>query len=320
MFGSFNLKGINRAFCAFCMLIILCGCANGKRKLAFVSGGSVHLWGDHEHAAMCEELARMVNESMGDSVEAVWVDFGKDFDMSRLKGADALVIVCEGEQNHPFASKTALIKALNDSGVNIGAVHYSLMFSSPADNAVLDTLIGGHYQNGFSYNPFYEANFTIDNSAHPVLNGVSSFGFYDEWHFNIQFASIPGQKITPILKTQVPDSLRRRRSAPAPVRAALGKGRLETVAWLAENANGTRGFGFMGGHSPWPLAQKDFRKLLLNMCAWLAHIDIPENGFEAKAPDFDSIASKIKKPIRSDYENYVKKMRAAFDKWIAEAP
>lgn len=306
--------------CAVFAAVLVCSCARAeKKRLVFAYGGSVHLWGEHEHGVMCRELARMANESMRGLVEASCADMGNGFDFSRLEKADAVVVICEGEQNHPLASKTALLKRLNDRGLNVGVLHYGLMFSSDADNAALDSIVGGHYRDGFSYNPFFEAKFDVGNAEHCVLNGVSSFGFYDEWHFNIYFGGAPGQKITPVLKTAVPDFLRRRRSAPVPVREGFGKGRLETAAWLAENANGTRGFGFTGGHSPWSLAQKDFRKVLLNMCAWLAGVDVPSAGFDARAPDFDSIAAGIKKPERPDRENYLKKTRAAFDAWIGES-
>ena len=193
-------------------------------------------------------------------------------------------------------------------GVNIGAFHYALMFNKPEDNKALDDLIGGHYQKGFSYNPFYEAKFEIENN-HEVLNGVKSFGYYDEWHFNIAFSDDKNKKFIPLIKTKVPDKIRRRRSAPESVRAEFGKDKLETIAWLVENQNGTRGFGIMGGHVVWTLAHKDYRKLLLNMIAWLAEIDVSPNGYDATFTDFDTIASKITKDKRGDYQYYIKDWR-----------
>ncbi len=286
---------------------LLSGCAPQK-KMVFVSGDSIHLWGDHEHAIMCDELARMIGEATGGKIRAVHLDAQKASDFSELDGADAVVLVCEGEANHPFKGRTEILERARARGANIGAFHYSLMFSGDSDNAALDKVIGGHYQKGFSYNPFYEARFEVKNS-HPVLNGVKSFGYEDEWHFNIAFSKDAAQKITPILQTKVPDKIRRRRSAPESVRAEFGKGRLETIAWLCENPDGTRGFGMMGGHYVWTLAQKDYRKTVLNMLAWLAEIDIPQNGFDARFCDFDSIAPRIKKPLRPDYEYYIKDRR-----------
>lgn len=194
---------------------------------------------------------------------------------------------------------------------DIGAFHYTLMFDAPEDNAAFDELIGGHYQKGYSYNPFYDARFELDPSqpAHPTLRGVKPFGYYDEWHFSIYFTKNPAQKITPLLKTKVPDKIRRRRSAPQVVRDGLGKDRLEIVAWVVENPNGTRGFGIMGGHVPWTLAQKDYRKFVLNTIFWLAEVDIPESGYDASVPPFDSLVSKITKPKRGDYQYYIKDWR-----------
>lgn len=287
--------------------IFLSACTEQK-KIVFVSGNSVHLWGDHEHVIMCDELVKMVGEAMKGKAIAVHLDTQKTSDWSTLDDADAVILISEGEKNHPFDSKTDILRKLNDKGVNIGAVHYALMFSKPEDNKTLDDLIGGHYQKGFSYNPFYEANFEIENN-HEVLNGVKSFGYYDEWHFNIAFSDDKNKKFIPLIKTKVPDKIRRRRSAPESVRAEYGKGKLETIAWLVENQNGTRGFGIMGGHVVWTLAQKDYRKLFLNMIAWLAELDISQNGYDASFSDFDSIVAKIKKSERGDYQYYIKDWR-----------
>lgn len=303
-------------FFIFAISLVLSACA-GQKKVVFVSGNSVHLWGDHEHAIMCETLTAMVNESMGESVRAEWLDTEKTSDFKTLDDADAIILVSEGENNHPFDSKTGILKRQNDRGANIGAFHYALMFNGDSDNAALDSLIGGHYQKGFSYNPFYEAFFDVKNT-HPILNGVKPFGYYDEWHFNIKFANDKSQKLTPLIKTKVPDKIRKRRSAPKEVQAELGKNRFETVAWVVENGNGTRGFGIMGGHVPWTLAQKDYRKLVLNMVAWLAEAEIPANGFDATMPPFDALAAKIKKQKRGDYQYYIKDWKDADAKWRRE--
>lgn len=308
-YGFFMLRNFKFVL-FFCAAAFLAGCSSPK-KVVFVSGNSIHLWGDHEHVIMCDELCDMVNEASNGKVRAVHLDTQKTSDLSTLDDADAIVISTEGEKNHPFAGKTDILKKLNAKGVNIGAFHYTLMFDAPEDNAAFDELIGGHYQKGYSYNPFYDARFELDSSRpeHPALRGVKSFGYYDEWHFSIYFTKNPAQKITPLLKTKVPDKIRRRRSAPQTVRDGLGKDRLETVAWVVENPNGTRGFGIMGGHVPWTLAQKDYRKLVLNTIFWLAGVDIPEAGYDASVPTFDSLVSKITKPKRGDYQYYIKDWR-----------
>ncbi|MBE6410968.1 MAG: hypothetical protein E7036_00255 [Opitutales bacterium] len=309
---------LNRILFAFLLAVgmLMSGCGKQK-KIVFVSGNSVHLWGDHEHVIMCDELVKMVGESMKGKAYAVHLDTQKTSDWSTLDDADAVILISEGENNHPLDSKTNVLRKLNAKGVNIGAFHYALMFNKPEDNKALDDLIGGHYQKGFSYNPFYEAKFEIENN-HEVLNGVKSFGYYDEWHFNIAFSDDKNKKFIPLIKTKVPDKIRRRRSAPESVRAEFGKDKLETIAWLVENQNGTRGFGIMGGHVVWTLAHKDYRKLVLNMIAWLAKLDISPNGLDASFADFDSIASKITKDKRGDYEYYIKDWRDFDTKCRAE--
>ncbi len=298
------------------LTFFLCGCSSTK-KVVFVSGESVHLWGDHEHAIMCDVLVEMSNKAYGGKIKAEHLKANETSDWRTLDDADAIILISEGENHHPLDSKTDVLLKHNARGANIGAFHYALMFNKAEDNKALDDLIGGHYQKGYSYNPFYDANFE-KLADHPVTSGAKPFGYYDEWHFNIFFSKDADKKFIPILKTQVPDKIRKRRSSPKEVQAELGNGKLETIAWLVENKNGTRGFGMMGGHVPWTLAQKDYRKVVLNMIAWLAEIDIPENGFDATPPSFDSIAKKISKQKRGDYEYYIKDWRALDEKWRAE--
>ena len=54
---------------------------------------------------------------------------------------------------------------------------------------------------------------------------------------------------------------------------------------------------------------------MLNSIAWLAKIDIPEGGFDAKCPSLDEIAAKIKKPGRPDYEGYFSDWKKAAAAW-----
>ncbi len=300
----------------FFLALIFSGCST-PQKVVFVSGKSIHLWGDHEHSIMCDILVDMVEESMQGKVDAFHFDMQKDYDLSKLENVDAVVIITEGEDNHPFDSKTDILKKINECGVNVGVFHYSLMFNKDEDNAILDNLIGGHYQKGFSYNPFYYAKFE-EIGQHSITSGVKPFGYYDEWHFNISFSKDSDKKITPILQTKIPDKIRKRRSAPVSVRAELGKDKLETIAWVVENKNGTRGFGITGGHAIWTLAQKDYRKLVLNMIAWLAEVDIPQNGFDSSLPSFDSIANRITKPKRGDYDYYINDWSQLDAKWRSE--
>ena len=198
--------------------------------------------------------------------------------------------------------------------------HYALMFGDGeggAQNAaILDSLIGGHYQTHWSVNPYYDAKFE-KFAASDAARGVRPFEIYDEWHFNMKFSEYPGQKITNLAVVVPPDKVRKRRFGPNSGNEFVRKnlGREEAIFWLCENPNSTRGFGCTGGHAVWTLAHPDFRKLVLNSIAWLAKIDIPDGGFDAKCPSLDEIAAKIKKPRRPDYEGYFSDWKKAAAAW-----
>ena len=46
-----------------------------------------------------------------------------------------------------------------------------------------------------------------------------------------------------------------------------------------ENPQANRGFGFTGGHFHRNWGDENFRKLVLNGILWLAHVEVPAEGF-----------------------------------------
>ena len=133
----------------------------------------------------------------------------------------------------------------------------------------------------------------------------------------MKFAENSGQRITPLAVVAPPDNVRKRRFGANTgnpfVRQNLGRD--ETIFWLCENPNGTRGFGCTGGHGVWILANPNFARLVVNASAWLAGIGIPDGGFDFPLPKIDEIAAKIKKEKRPDYESYMEDWRNAEKSW-----
>ena len=60
------------------------------------------------------------------------------------------------------------------------------------------------------------------------------------------------------------------------------EGRPETTMWAYERPNGSRGFGFTGGHKHLNWGNDNYRKVVLNGLLWLAKADIPKNGADSK--------------------------------------
>ncbi|MEM1296036.1 MAG: hypothetical protein AAGH89_11775, partial [Verrucomicrobiota bacterium] len=56
------------------------------------------------------------------------------------------------------------------------------------------------------------------------------------------------------------------------------------VCWVYEREDGGRGFGFTGGHFHSNWQNDNHRKTALNAIAWVAGVEIPENGVETPTP------------------------------------
>ena len=79
----------------------------------------------------------------------------------------------------------------------------------------------------------------------------------------------------------------------AAARALVAHSAPQHVMWVAENANGSRGFGFTGGHYHAGWANDDQRKLVLNAIAWAAHVDVPADGITTKTPTDDEMKENL---------------------------
>ncbi|HCR29853.1 MAG TPA: hypothetical protein DIV79_07555 [Opitutae bacterium] len=113
--------------------------------------------------------------------------------------------------------------------------------------------------------------------------------------------------VTPILSAVPPQDLlpekdHHHNSTPD-ARAAVARRDLQHVMWVSENENGSRGFGFTGGHFHDNWQDDNLRTVVLNAIAWIAHREIPESGIPSQTPtmeelkenqDFEYDASKIR--------------------------
>ena len=66
--------------------------------------------------------------------------------------------------------------------------------------------------------------------------------------------------------------------------------------WVTENANGSRGFGFTGGHHHASWQKEDQRKLVLNAILWLAKVEVPKDGVTSTVTAADMAANLDPKP------------------------
>jgi len=60
--------------------------------------------------------------------------------------------------------------------------------------------------------------------------------------------------------------------------AVLQRKEKQHVMWVYDRPDGSRGFGFTGGHFHNNWGNDDFRKVVLNAILWIAKADVPANG------------------------------------------
>ena len=167
------------------------------------------------------------------------------------------------------------LQKLIDQGVDWVNLHYAVDYDPKAGDRVLGWM-GGYYDARVSINPHWDA--TVRSlPKHPVSTGVNPFTIRDEWYYNMRWVGdapdVTGAKgVTPILQAVPPDDTRRTADA------KKYPGRLETMAWAYDRADGGRGFGFTGGHSHRNWADENFRRVVTNAILWAAKADVPAGG------------------------------------------
>lgn len=246
-------------------------------------------------------LARCLNENLP-NVHAVVHRNGWPRDARALDNAAAVVVFCDGGDGHVVLPHLAEVDRLMKKGVDLACLHYAVQVPKgrPGDN-FLDW-IGGYYEMWWSINPHWTATFeTLPD--HPITRGVKPFTVDDEWYYHMRFRK-EMMGVTPILTTVPPDRTRKGPDGPHSgnkyVRARMGHP--EHVAWACQRADGGRGFGFTGGHWHRNWGHDDFRKLVLNAIAWVAHLDVPPNGVPSKTPTVEELEADQDFPKPKDYD------------------
>lgn len=260
----------------------------GKKQIVFVHGAASHGYGGHAYGPAFRMLARMLNEGVP-AVNAVVIQDDKD--LSPLDTADAIVLGSDGGY---------LVKKLGDrldplmaKGVGLACIHYTV---DPGDKKAIDRLIawiGGAYEQHWSVNPTWEAEFKAFPD-HPVARGLKPFKIGDEWYYHMRFAA-DMKGVTPILQAVPPESTRKGPDGPhsgnPTVRARTGMP--EVVGWTYERPNGGRGFGFTGMHTHWNWAQDGFRTTALNALVWIAKAEVPKGGVPSKTPALEDLEKDL---------------------------
>ncbi len=273
-----------------------------KTKVLFVAGKKSHGFFSHEHNAGSLLLAKCLNECGMDFDASVYhdpEDPGWPKNETLLKDVNAVVIYCDGGARHVANNHVAAIDALQAKGVGVGCLHYAVETVDGEPGDAFLRWMGGYYQLYKSVNPHWTPKFE-KLPDHPVSNGVEPFSINDEWYFNMRFRK-DMKGVTPILSAVPPVDLlpekdHHHNSTPD-ARAAVARRELTHVMWVSENENGSRGFGFTGGHFHDNWQDDNFRKVVLNAIGWIAHVEIPENGIPSSTPTMNELMENQDYPI-----------------------
>jgi hypothetical protein len=266
----------------------------GRKKIVFLSGQPSHGYAQHEQYAGVMLLAKALNENVPqvycEVYKHTWPTDAKAFD-----NAAAVIIFCDGGEGHMAIKHVPEMNALSDKGVGIGMIHYAVEVPKGEGGEAWTKWIGGYFETDWSINPVWTGVFT-QFPDHEVTRGVKPFSTHDEWYYHMRFRP-DMQGVTSVLAAVPPDSTREGKDdahgGNPVVRAGIGKHISETTVWVATRDNGGRGFGCTGAHYHFNWAQDDFRKLILNSCLWVAHVDVPEKGVQSKRPTVDDLLANL---------------------------
>lgn len=297
-----NTRRFQLATFAAAAAFALLGASRGGRaeespkQIVFVHGAASHGYGGHAYGPAFRMLAEMLNQNVPD-VRAMVIQ--SDQDLEPLEQADAIVLGSDGG---------ALVRQLGDRleplmrrGAGLACIHYTLDPGHAPSIRRLIAWIGGSYEQHWSVNPFWEAEFT-SFPDHPVARGLKPFKAHDEWYYHMRFAE--GMRgVTPILSAVPPEGTRQGPDGPhsgnPAVRARTGMP--EVVAWVYERPGGGRGFGFTGMHTHWTWAQDSYRTCVLNALVWIAGAEVPAGGVPSKRPTLEDLESYLRQPRPADF-------------------
>lgn len=280
---------------AFAALATLVHAAD--RKLVMIAGPVSHPPLMHEFRAGSMLLQKRLDGIPGLKTVLVtngwptkFVDGKRVDDNAVFEGADAIFIYSDGGANHLAVrpERLEVLRGLMKKGVSLGFAHYAVEVLPDKGGAEWKEWIGGHYENAFSCNPIWDADYK-SLPVHPITRGVKPFKTKDEWYFNMRFRDGKAG-VKDILVATPSDAVRDgpyvHPKGPYPhIQAA--KGRPETMMWAVERPDGGRGFGFTGGHFHLNWQNDDQRRLILNALIWLAKLEVPNGGLNS-APVSDA--------------------------------
>ena len=261
--------------------------------ILFVAGQDTHGWGQHDHNAGVDLLAKSLTESLKGEVEIRIVRKAwptpEDFSW-----ANTCVVYSDGWGRSLLKGKERLdeIEAFMNAGKGLVRIHWATG-SDPADRERHRALFGGNMENGYSvHSTDWRQNFKL--ADHPISSGVSPFQLFDECYFHMHWHDEDKKGVTDLL-TAVPEKGFRTGASSAIANASIARGDNQTVGWSFDRPAGGRAFSYTGGHYHFNWANDNLRKFALNAILWTAGESIPESGLASTRPTAEYMIDLLKK-------------------------
>jgi len=225
------------------------------------------------------------------------VSLGWPADAAKIAAADSIVIFGRGRENHVANGHSTILRQHMGAGKGLAVLNFALEPGDADLTTLLDDAIGGHFDPAWSVNAVWEMKNPIV-AKHAVTQDFAAFEIKDEFPYHLRLRP----EVIPLLQALPPEDslgIDGPRSGNDAARKAIADKLPQTLAWVIENPDKSRGFGFTGGHHPQNWLDASFRKLVLNGIAWTARIDIPETGITATS-SFKTIDETIARGTADD--------------------
>jgi len=263
------------------------------KRILLLSGPKSHAWGHHECNSDISVLENLLQRETKAKFETKLFLDGAWPQRSELENADAIVIICDGDEKHILKDRMAEFDTLLETNEDVGLffVHYATVpfGRKEADfkGTYFNKWIGGYYA-GDSRSKTLTRYSHIKSKLfdHPVNSGVEPYTIFDEIYYRMEFL----EGIQPIVVAEPIDEVptfnspvERMRFGRDNDQVATFESELErTIFWSFERERGGRSLGITMCHihkNFW--MNESIRKQMVNGVAWIAGLDVPPEGFDA---------------------------------------
>ena len=156
----------------------------GDRLSVFIYAGiKTHAVGQHDYPQFLADWSKILQD------RGAYVTGGLQFPAARdLAGADVLVIY-KGDAGYLAGEDRAALDAFLRRGGGIISLHDALCGPEPE---VFAGIVGGAKKHGeVNYTLEADVPYTIADTAHPIMQGMTNFSIKDEAFFNMTWSKTP---------------------------------------------------------------------------------------------------------------------------------